>query len=142
MNNQKTARVILMTSYGADIFPSEIEDNVRAVMKSDGPLWRLNSNLISKIDSLKYLDLDINDIKSISNVDRLIRVSYNDDINRKLYLYPVSNGYVKQSSFSIVDVDITRPWMICSYDGSEYIKYLDETKLISEEYNLYQEILN
>ena len=32
--------------------------------------------------------------------------------------------------------------MICSYDGSEYIKYLDETKLISEEYNLYQEILN
>ena len=97
MNNQKTARVILMTSYGADIFPSEIEDNVRAVMKSDGPLWRLNSNLISKIDSLKYLDLD---------------------------------------------VDITRPWMICSYDGREYIKYLDETKLISEEYNLYQEILN
>lgn len=102
MNNQKTARVILMTSYGADIFPSEIEDNVRAVMKSDGPLWRLNSNLISKIDSLKYLDLDVNDIKSISNVDRLIRVSYNDDINRKVYLYPVSNGYVKQSSFSIV----------------------------------------
>lgn len=29
------------------------------------------------------------------------------------------------TTLAIVDVDITRPWTIDSYDGKEYIKYLD-----------------
>ena len=29
------------------------------------------------------------------------------------------------TTLAIVDVDITRPWTIDVYDGSEYIKYLD-----------------
>lgn len=42
------------------------------------------------------------------------------------------------SSFSIVDVDITRPWTIEEYDGAEYIEYLDEHKLVDEELNYYE----
>lgn len=35
-------------------------------------------------------------------------------------IYKLSN-----SLYSIVDVDISRPWRITSYDGSEYVEYLD-----------------
>lgn len=42
------------------------------------------------------------------------------------------------SSFSIVDVDITRPWTIEEYDGAEYIQYLDENKLVDKELNYYK----
>ena len=42
------------------------------------------------------------------------------------------------SSFSIVDVDITRLWTIEEYDGSEYIQYLDDYKLVDKELNYYE----
>ena len=41
--------------------------------------------------------------------------------------YPIScfGTNYPVTTLAIVDVDITRPWTIDSYDGGEYIKYLD-----------------
>lgn len=47
-------------------------------------------------------------------------------------------GYSGITTFSIVDVDTTRPWTIEEYDGAEYIQYLDENKLIDKELNYYE----
>lgn len=35
-------------------------------------------------------------------------------------VYELSNSF-----YSIEDVDISRPWRITDYDGSEYVQYLD-----------------
>lgn len=40
--------------------------------------------------------------------------------NSKTYLFKEDNLIV-----SIVDVDTTRPWTISTYDGAEYVQYLD-----------------
>lgn len=57
--------------------------------------------------------------------------------NRQRYLVWNENFH-KWDSFSIVDVDTARPWTIGEYDGSEYIEYLDENKLVDEELNYYE----
>lgn len=49
-----------------------------------------------------------------------------------------STSFYGTASFSIVDVDTTRPWTIEEYDGAEYIQYLDEHKLVDEELNYYE----
>ena len=41
-------------------------------------------------------------------------------IDKHENIYELSN-----SLYSIVDVDISRPWRITDYDGKEYIEYLD-----------------
>ena len=48
------------------------------------------------------------------------------------------NNINNPACFSIVDVDTTRPWTIEEYDGAEYIKYLDERKLVDEELNYWE----
>lgn len=52
------------------------------------------------------------------------------------YYYKTDYSYI--TSFSIVDVDTTRPWTIEEYDCAEYIKYLDENKLVDEELNYWE----
>ena len=42
------------------------------------------------------------------------------------------------SQFSIIEVDISRPWAIEEYDGSESIMYLDEKKLQDAELNYWK----
>jgi len=57
--------------------------------------------------------------------------------NRQSYSVYDANLY-GLSSFSIEEVDTTRPWTIEEYDGAEYIEYLDEHKLVDEELNYYE----
>lgn len=64
-----------------------------------------------------------------------------EDIQKNGYQkYTVYNdiGYSGTVTFSIVEVDTTRPWTIEEYDGAEYIQYLDENKLVDEELNYYE----
>ena len=42
------------------------------------------------------------------------------DANSRTYLFKNENLIV-----SVVDVDTTRPWTILTYDGAEYVQYLD-----------------
>jgi hypothetical protein len=35
---------------------------------------------------------------------------------------------------TIIDVDVTRPWTIATYDGAEYIQYLDYV-VVNEDIN-------
>lgn len=54
------------------------------------------------------------------------------------YMVYNSTGYSNTTTFSIVNVDTTRPWTIEEYDGAEYIQYLDENKLVDKELNYYE----
>ena len=54
------------------------------------------------------------------------------EVNAKILCYPGSTSTSRTYLFKedgvtvhIVDVDTTRPWAIESYDGAEYIQYLD-----------------
>ena len=44
-------------------------------------------------------------------------------------VYKLANSF-----YSIEDVDISRPWRVTDYDGSEYVQYLDYV-VIDEELN-------
>ena len=50
-------------------------------------------------------------------------------VDRYRNVYKLANSF-----YSIQDVDISRPWRITDYDGSEYIQYLD--------YNIVDKSLN
>ena len=57
-------------------------------------------------------------------------IAYCEEFNEKIYL--VQSDYCDWDTFSIRQVDISRPWTIEEYDGSEYIKYLDEYVAVKE----------
>lgn len=59
-------------------------------------------------------------------------VRYHNPDASVLYLFREENITVK-----VVDVDISRPWCIETYDGAEYLQYLDYEP-IHPEYNLHR----
>lgn len=126
-------KVILMTSYGENNFPREVEEFAQKIMKKDKNLWRINIDLIRKIESLP---ISFEGIENLSGITKIYGLKDEEGIQ---YFYPNSStksiSYV--GSLKVANVDETRPWCIETYDGYEYVKYLDEYVKISEKNNFY-----
>ena len=77
--------------------------------------------------------------KELKNNRELI-VKFEDEQKSERYQHYVvwNANFHRYSSFSITEVDTTRPWTIKEYDGSEYIEYLDEYEIEDEELNYYE----
>jgi len=119
-------KVIIMTSYGGERLPAEFKADYK------NPLWRMDKGLIERIEKSNWVDVE--DESEIIEVGKNYRVKKE---NGTLYVYDTPDYIVKFITFEIVDVDISRPWCIEDYDGSENIKYLDNYVCISKEYNYY-----
>jgi hypothetical protein len=119
-------KVIIMTSYGGERLPAEFKANY------ENPLWRMDKDLIERIEKSNWVDVE--DESEIIEVGKNYRVKKE---NGALYVYDTPDYIVKFITFEIADVDISRPWCIEDYDGSENIKYLDNYVCISKEYNYY-----
>lgn len=127
-------KVLLFSAFGKSLVTKEISD---ILGKSEFPKNRCGE-IISYIENhsvdmigksekelFKYLKSNYNNIAKVhSSVQGSIFCIYN---------YEFENI----SNFSILEVDTSRPWTISNYDGSEYIKYLDDYKLKDKELNYY-----
>lgn len=124
-------KVLLFTGYGG----STGTPKMREIMKKHIGIRCRVGEIIEYVENNRVLFIDfdensMNIAKSIMDDDNEIIVEFD---GRPVYCYKSNEGYI--SSFSIIDVDTTRPWTIAEYDGAEYVQYLDEDKLVDEELN-------
>ena len=119
-------KVILLTDYGSSFLPKEFK------VDYSNPLWRFDKDLISQIERKNWVLLE--GYSDVIDENTLYCQEIKDGMK---YIYPIKDSMSNFNSFDIIDLDITRPWCIEEYDGSEYIKYLDDYKCISKELNYY-----
>ena len=120
-------QVIIMTSYGNERLPKEFKADY------SNPLWRMDNDLINRIESKDWILVD--DYMNINSRTSFYKINIENGVK---YVYPTPNGYLSFITFEIVDVDISRPWCVEEYDGSEYIKYLDDYMCINKELNYFK----
>ena len=125
-------KILLFTGYG----DSSGTPKMREIMKKYIGIRCRTGEIIEYIENNRILFVDLSEFtmniaKNKMDNDNEIIVEFEGFDNK--YHYKSNAGYM--SSFSIVDVDTTRPWTIKEYDGAEYIEYLDENKLIDKELN-------
>ena len=125
-------KVLLFTGYGDSIGTPKMKEIMK---KTIGIRCRVGE-IIEYVENnrLLFTDADeysMNIAKSMMEDDKEIIVEFKNIQNR--YYYKSNEGYI--SSFSIIDIDTTRPWTIAEYDGAEYVQYLDEDKLVDKELN-------
>lgn len=73
---------------------------------------KLNKKLKEEIDKHPFPQCRMSIVDYIEKNGRFV------DKHRNVY--ELANSF-----YSIHDVDISRPWRIADYDGSEYVQYLD-----------------
>lgn len=125
-------KVLLFTSHDCSIGTPKM----REIMKKYVGIRCRVGEIIKYVENNRLLFFDacedaMNMAKSIMNDNNEAIVGFEG--NQDGYYYKSNEGYI--SSFSIIDVDTTRPWTIAEYDGAEYVQYLDEDKLIDKELN-------
>lgn len=108
-------KVILLSSYGGRI-PSELKTH----FFGNDDSWRWG-NLVGHIEAMA-IPAEAKNSQDASVVQYAGAVP-----GIQTYLFRTDNIVI-----SIVDVDISRPWTICKYDGAEYIQYLDYQVVFSE----------
>lgn len=132
-------KVLLFTNYGSDTrTPKMIE-----IMNKNGG-YTIKGRTGEVIDYIEnncevYKEMDYNILLEIKQ-----RMRENHELiftfkNFQGKYYAYNSNTHDSDKFSIVDVDITRPWTIEDYDGSEGIKYLDEWTLVDKDMNYYKE---
>lgn len=126
-------KVLIFSGFGSCV----LTPTMKKIMKENKFPFNRVGKIIEYIES-KAVDKtgsDIFEIRKWLNED-LENIAICVDCNQKFYL--VGDGDGGSDNFSISDVDITRPWTIEEYDGSEYVKYLDRYGVIKE-LNYYKE---
>ena len=77
-------------------------------------------------DIIKYIEDNTSVCKDTNNIKDFCKNNPNNFIHvQGDYYVSWDEIYKTTALFKIQDVDITRPWTIQEYDGSEYIQYLD-----------------
>lgn len=130
-------KILLYTSHGANICTKEMLD-----ILNKGSFPRNRCGEIIKFVENKAVDMcikeesDFNAIKEYlkKNLNNIAKIQSSKDAD----IYCIWDDEISWTrTFSILNVDISRPWTIADYDGSEYIKYLDDYKLKDKEINYY-----
>lgn len=134
-------KVLLFTGYGgyaATPQMKEILEKYDGIYSRIGEIVDYVENNHVVYDVSQYFEVE-KELKKKNNKELIIK--FEDNKKHDNYQkYAIYNNikYSNFSTFSIVEVDITRPWTIEEYDGAEYIQYLDENKLIDKELNYYE----
>jgi hypothetical protein len=102
-------KVVILNSWGGKI-PKMIKPYV-----NNGNNWRWGS--VVKFIETNAINADVLEHK---NIEVKVVCYPGADKNSRTYLFKEDNVIL-----SIVDVDTSRPWGIETYDGSEYVQYLD-----------------
>jgi len=118
-------KVVIFDSHGDSIFPYQL-----ALLIQDIPFpENRTGKIIEILETIPKHD-ECDDLSS-----KLKQLKAGELLRRDNTFYFVNYG--KRNCFSIVEVDINRKWTISEYDGAEYIEYLDNYILVSEEINYY-----
>lgn len=120
-------KVLLFTGFGSCTKTSEM---IKIMNESKFPFNRVGKivEFIEKT-AIDKTGEDIFKTKEWLNED-LERIAACKEGNQVFYL--IGNGDGQVSNLSIMNVDISRPWTIEEYDGSEYVKYLDGYSVVKE----------
>lgn len=111
-------KVLLLSSYGSYI-PKFIRDHMQANSHS----WRWGS-VIDYIES----NAVVNQVNCGNLLDQYNIIEFSiPNSKEKKYLIKRDGNKIINIFVSIIEVDVSRPWTILEYDGSEYIQYLDHT---------------
>lgn len=136
--NKTKVKVLIFSGYGADVCTpkmQEIMEKYEGVESRVGEIIDYVENVAVPFDSFE----DAGEVESNlrANIETIVSAENNKGlISTKYYLWDNELHSIK--SFTIEEVDITRPWTIKDYDGSEYIRYLDERELVNEKLNYYK----
>ena len=136
-NSTMNVKILIFSGYGSNAATPKMEEIMN---KSEGIRRRIGE--IVEFVEKNAVPYQIRDYK-IANND--LSTSHNLIVRYEKYpgvfQYAVWDRELRMPSFfSIEEVDITRPWTIEEYDGSEDIVYLDERKLVDEELNYWDYI--
>lgn len=115
--------VLIFTGYGISCMSYKVQ-NLLINNKLCFPYNRIISE-----EKLKEIQLSAKNIldnfpKDDINRDCIVRlIEHCDNLDRIFYFRNYSTNTLE--SFTIAEVDTSRPWKIENYDGAEYIQYLD-----------------
>lgn len=129
-------KILLFTNYGGCyVTPKmkEIMKNYSIQARTGEVIDYVEKSSILLQENYNYKEIE-KELKN--NLDLIYVITPN--ARSKYYIF-YSIDYNHTNSFSIVEVDTSRPWTIKDYDGSEYIEYLDKYELVNKELNYYEE---
>lgn len=131
-------KCIVFSGFGLNCLPKEVSNLFDSKIKEKGELYRLDSELISAIESLPWISLTVKELRELGNItDEYVKI-LGDNSNIESYIFPSEERYIHTNTFSICEVDISRKWGIGEYDGAESIVYYDNLEPICEELNFYR----
>lgn len=128
-------KVLLWSSYGKSI-PIGILKKVTNRVDYCSLSFRTDTDILCDLISLASERSKGDNIERLKIQKGLLYIEYTDTDVLDFLWY--DDALEDITSFSIVDVDTTRPWTIDEYDGAEYIKYLDTYTLENESLNFYR----
>lgn len=124
-------KVVLFQSYGINQGNTKIAEYLNSKPFPENRIGDIVDFIESTSQELPP-DTFVNELSSLDK-DEIFRLQDN------IYLYFDSDSRVH--GLTIVDVDISKPWTIDDYDGSERIKYFEPIKLCNKEMNYYTELV-
>ncbi|WP_373262204.1 hypothetical protein [Hungatella hathewayi] len=122
--NGKIIEVLIYTSYGLSCLPSCVSTAVDE--NPEGPLRERTGKVIERIRkfAIKIETLEGIDEKKLIRIMKENGIVYIKPLD--CYFYLMDNDPLEHiKRLSIEQVDISRPWIISEYDGSESIRYLE-----------------
>ena len=131
-------KCIIFSGFGVGRLPKEVTTLLNSKINEKGELYRLDSELISAIESLPWVSLTVKELRELGNItDEYVKI-LGDNSNIESYIFPSEERYIHTNTFSICEVDTTRKWGIEEYDGAESVVYFENLEPICEELNFYR----
>lgn len=136
-------KVLLYSNYGS-VIPKEMLRKITSRTDYCSLEFRSSSQIIEKLENLCTTSIGN---MSYDDIEQWISTHKGEVFSSGLGEAELSVKYsyvmeklkeVNVVSFTIQEVDTSRPWTIEEYDGAEYIKYLDGYELVDSECNYYK----
>ena len=111
-------KVVIFSNYGG-----RIPKLLKRFVKPNGVNWRCG-------EIVSFIEQAAVNVNVLQGTEANVHVvAYQQVENQSLYLFTE-----EKLTVTIIDVDVTRPWTIATYDGAEYIQYLDYV-VVNEDIN-------
>ena len=134
-------KIILNSHHGILTLPPEVYPNMKKAMSKNKECWFYDPDLIKAIEAVPCIVADEENASTAVNKLKNGQVNLLKIVGKNESVYWLNSP--KQSflggiaSFTIKEVDTSRPWMITEYDGVQSIFYIDDLKLVDKKNNFY-----
>lgn len=122
-------RIAIFSGYGSNYIPDMFKGKIKEVDTVGSRV-----KLAKLIDELEVNASEDKAEEAREELNNNKRKYIKFENNPQVYFY--SKGISWLYSVKIVDIDTTKPWRICEYDGGEYIDIFDGVTVKDEEYNM------